>query len=64
MLKKLSEPRWGFAGEEHTSLTHSGSNYVYSGYAPQLAAQLRISSTDTNLVGMGGNLGVYLTGPL
>lgn len=35
-----------------------------TGYAPQLASQLRITSTQTNLVGMGGNLGVYLTGPL
>jgi hypothetical protein len=35
-----------------------------SGYAPQLAAKLNITSTQSNLVGLGGNLGVYLTGPL
>ncbi|ORY24135.1 major facilitator superfamily domain-containing protein [Naematelia encephala] len=42
----------------------SGSNYVYSAYAPQLASQLVISSTQVNLVGTAGNLGVYMTGPL
>ncbi|WVQ97537.1 hypothetical protein IAU59_004651 [Kwoniella sp. CBS 9459] len=42
----------------------SGSNYVYSAYAPQLATQLRVSSTIGNLIGLAGNLGVYLTGPL
>ncbi|KAL1408363.1 GTP-binding protein rbg1 [Vanrija albida] len=42
----------------------SGSNYVYSGYAPQLTSKLGITSTQANLVGLGGNLGVYLTGPI
>ncbi|OCF33961.1 hypothetical protein I316_04307 [Kwoniella heveanensis BCC8398] len=42
----------------------SGSNYVYSAYAPQLATELRVSSTVGNLIGLAGNLGVYLTGPL
>ncbi|WVF70375.1 hypothetical protein IAT40_005165 [Kwoniella sp. CBS 6097] len=42
----------------------SGSNYVYSAYAPQLATQLRVSSTIGNLIGLAGNLGVYMTGPL
>ena len=42
----------------------SGSNYVYSAYAPQLASQLVLSSTQVNLVGTAGNLGMYLTGPL
>ncbi|CAK9784994.1 unnamed protein product [Cutaneotrichosporon oleaginosum] len=42
----------------------SGSNYGYSGYAPQLASKLGLSSTQINLVGLGGNLGVYLTGPI
>nr|XP_018266005.1 uncharacterized protein I303_02383 [Kwoniella dejecticola CBS 10117]OBR88163.1 hypothetical protein I303_02383 [Kwoniella dejecticola CBS 10117] len=42
----------------------SGSNYVYSAYAPQLATKLVVSSTIGNLIGLAGNLGVYLTGPL
>ncbi|WVR04228.1 hypothetical protein IAU60_001228 [Kwoniella sp. DSM 27419] len=42
----------------------SGSNYVYSAYAPQLATQLVASSTIGNVIGLAGNLGVYLTGPL
>ncbi|GMK57695.1 hypothetical protein CspeluHIS016_0405290 [Cutaneotrichosporon spelunceum] len=42
----------------------SGSNYGYSGYAPQLASKLGLSSTQINLVGLGGNLGVYLSGPV
>ncbi|RSH79161.1 uncharacterized protein EHS24_001199 [Apiotrichum porosum] len=42
----------------------SGSNYVYSGYAPQLASTLDITSTDSNLIGLGGNLGMYITGPI
>ena len=37
---------------------------VYSAYAPQLAEQLTISSTQVNLVGTAGNLGMYLMGPL
>ncbi|WWC87403.1 uncharacterized protein L201_002292 [Kwoniella dendrophila CBS 6074] len=41
----------------------SGSNYVYSAYAPQLASKLNVSSTVGNLIGLAGNLGVYLTGP-
>lgn len=42
----------------------SGSNYVYSAYAPQLATELVISSTQVNLIGLAGNLGMYLAGPL
>lgn len=41
----------------------SGTNYVYSAYAPQLAKRLNITSTQTNLIGMAGNLGVY-SGPV
>lgn len=43
---------------------YSGSNYVYSGYAPQLGKRLNISSTQINLIGMAGNLGVYSSGPV
>lgn len=34
------------------------------GYAPQLSSQLSLTSTQANLIGLGGNLGVYLTGPI
>ncbi|GAA5906019.1 hypothetical protein JCM8208_006319 [Rhodotorula glutinis] len=40
-----------------------GLNYCYSAYAPQLANRLGLSSTQTNLVGAAGNLGVYLSSP-
>nr|ODO00874.1 hypothetical protein L204_01597 [Cryptococcus depauperatus CBS 7855] len=42
----------------------SGSNYVYSAYAPQLANQLVVGATVVNLVGLAGNFGVYMSGPL
>ncbi len=42
----------------------SGSNYVYSAYAPQLASQLSINSTTVNLIGLAGNLGMYASGPM
>ncbi|GAA5941718.1 uncharacterized protein JCM15063_002651 [Sporobolomyces koalae] len=40
-----------------------GLNYLFSAYAPQLAARLRLTSTQTNIVGAAGNLGVYLSSP-
>ncbi|WWD21864.1 hypothetical protein CI109_106352 [Kwoniella shandongensis] len=42
----------------------SGSNYVYSAYAPQLASKLSISATTVNLIGLAGNFGVYTSGPV
>ena len=33
-------------------------------YAPQLATQLHLSSTQVNLVGLAGNAGMYTMGPL
>jgi hypothetical protein len=51
-------------GRRGSEAVSSGSNYVYSAYAPQLATQLVISSTQVNLIGLAGNLGMYLTGPL
>lgn len=36
--------------------------YVYSAWAPQFAQRLKLSSTETNLVGTMGNLGMYATG--
>ncbi|KDN51185.1 hypothetical protein RSAG8_00814, partial [Rhizoctonia solani AG-8 WAC10335] len=42
----------------------SGTNYVYSAYAPQLGAKLHLTHTQINIVGIAGNLGVYCSGPL
>ncbi|KAF8607493.1 MFS general substrate transporter [Ceratobasidium sp. AG-I] len=41
----------------------SGTNYVYSAYAPQLGAKLHLSHTQLNVVGIAGNLGMYCSGP-
>lgn len=38
--------------------------YLYSAYAPQLAAQLSLNATSTSFIGMVGNLGMAMTGPL
>lgn len=42
----------------------SGTNYIYSAYAPQLGARLHISHTQVNIVGLAGNFGVYVFGPV
>ncbi|CAE6420344.1 putative membrane protein YMR155W OS=Saccharomyces cerevisiae (strain ATCC 204508 / S288c) GN=YMR155W PE=1 SV=1 [Rhizoctonia solani AG-1 IB] len=42
----------------------SGTNYVYSAYAPQLGAKLQLTHTQINIVGIAGNLGVYCSGPI
>lgn len=39
----------------------SGTNYVYSAYAPQLGARLGLTHTQLNMVGLSGNMGVYST---
>lgn len=39
-----------------------GTNYVYSAWAPQFAERLRLSSTESNLIGLSGNLGQYTMG--
>ena len=36
--------------------------YVYSAWAPQFAERLKLSSTQSNLVGLFGNLGMYSLG--
>ncbi|PWN48388.1 MFS general substrate transporter [Violaceomyces palustris] len=42
----------------------AGSNYAFSSFAPQLQESLHLTSTQINLVGIAGNAGVYLSGPL
>ncbi|KAH9887817.1 MFS general substrate transporter [Xylariomycetidae sp. FL2044] len=39
-----------------------GTNYVYSAWAPQFADRLRLSATESNLIGLFGNLGMYSMG--
>ncbi|PHH58878.1 hypothetical protein CDD81_4184 [Ophiocordyceps australis] len=39
-----------------------GTNYVYSAWAPQFAERLRLSATQSNVIGLSGNLGMYLLG--
>lgn len=42
----------------------SGTNYVFSAYAPQLGSRLNINHTQLNIVGIAGNAGVYSSGPI
>ncbi|KAI6500616.1 hypothetical protein MCOR13_005907 [Pyricularia oryzae] len=39
-----------------------GTNYVYSAWAPQFADKLRLSTTQSELIGVAGNLGMYTMG--
>ncbi|KAI1763770.1 MFS general substrate transporter [Hypoxylon sp. FL1150] len=39
-----------------------GTNYVYSAWAPQFADKLLLSATESNLIGLAGNLGMYSLG--
>lgn len=41
----------------------AGSNYGFSAYSPQLQERLHLTSTQINIVGVMGNMGVYLSGP-
>lgn len=41
----------------------AGSNYGFSSYSPQLQERLALTSTQINIVGVMGNVGVYLSGP-
>ncbi|KAF8839373.1 MFS general substrate transporter [Paxillus ammoniavirescens] len=42
----------------------SGTNYSYSAYAPQLGARLHVSHTQLNVIGLAGNMGVSVSGPV
>ncbi|KAI1186218.1 MFS general substrate transporter [Nemania serpens] len=39
-----------------------GTNYVYSAWAPQFADRLHLSATESELIGLAGNMGMYLMG--
>ncbi|KAL5508642.1 hypothetical protein ACEPAH_6261 [Sanghuangporus vaninii] len=61
--KVLSAPRLITLVSSIVVALCAGTNYVFSAYAPQLAARLRISHTKLNVIGLAGNIGVYSTGP-
>ncbi|KIW08762.1 uncharacterized protein PV09_00700 [Verruconis gallopava] len=39
-----------------------GTNYAYSAWAPQFAERMHLSSTQSNLIGSMGNIGMYASG--
>ncbi|KAF2136765.1 uncharacterized protein K452DRAFT_236919 [Aplosporella prunicola CBS 121167] len=39
-----------------------GTNYAYSAWAPQYAERLQLSTTQSNLIGVAGNIGMYASG--
>jgi hypothetical protein len=39
-----------------------GTNYVYSAWAPQFADRLHLTATESNLIGLAGNMGMYSMG--
>ncbi|KAI3332317.1 MFS general substrate transporter [Xylariaceae sp. AK1471] len=39
-----------------------GTNYVYSAWGPQFADKLHLSATESELIGLAGNLGMYSMG--
>ncbi|KAJ3885821.1 major facilitator superfamily domain-containing protein [Lentinula edodes] len=42
----------------------AGTNYVFSAYSPQLGSRLGLTHTQLNLIGLGGNVGVYISAPI
>ncbi|KAA1479102.1 MFS general substrate transporter [Dentipellis sp. KUC8613] len=60
----LSVPRMTTLGTSLLVALSSGTNYVVSAYAPQLGARLHLTHTQLNYVALGGNVGVYTSGPI
>lgn len=54
---------WALLGSVLISIS-AGSTYVFSSYAPQLQTALHLSSTQLNVLGLAGNMGMYMSGPL
>ncbi|POR36644.1 Putative membrane protein [Tolypocladium paradoxum] len=52
----------GTRPDSHPSADPRLLQYVYSAWAPQFAERLKLSSTQSNLVGLFGNLGMYSLG--
>ena len=61
---KRQQRRWvSLLGSVIIALS-AGSTYVFSSYAPQLQEALHLSSTQLNILGLAGNLGMYMSGPV
>ena len=54
---------WALLGSLLIAIS-AGSTYVFSSYAPQLQTALHLSSTQLNVLGLAGNMGMYMSGPL
>ncbi|KAI4736537.1 putative MFS transporter [Aureobasidium sp. EXF-12298] len=39
-----------------------GTNYAYSAWAPQYAERMKLSATQSNIIGSAGNIGMYASG--
>ena len=53
---------WLVAGLVWLTTPALRAQYVYSAWAPQFADKLRLTTTETNLIGLAGNLGQYSLG--
>ena len=46
------------------AMISAGTNYVFSLYGPQLSQILSFNQSQTSLIAMSGNFGVFLMGPV
>ncbi|KUJ06247.1 MFS general substrate transporter [Mollisia scopiformis] len=60
--KSLNRARWVSSVAATCISLACGTNYVYSAWGPQFGARLKLSSTEQNLIGAFGNLGMYAMG--
>jgi MFS family permease len=62
--KKIQVLRYISLASSFIVALSAGSNYGFSSYSPQLQERLHLTSTQINIVGVMGNMGVYLSGPI
>ncbi|CAG9938509.1 unnamed protein product [Clonostachys rosea f. rosea IK726] len=64
MAANITVNRWRIIASIAATLVAlaCGTNYVYSAWAPQFAQRLKFSVTQSNLIGLFGNLGMYTLG--
>jgi MFS family permease len=60
--KSLNRARWVSSVAATCISLACGTNYVYSAWGPQFGTKLKLSSTEQNLIGAFGNLGMYAMG--
>ncbi|KAE8444479.1 hypothetical protein EG329_000463 [Mollisiaceae sp. DMI_Dod_QoI] len=60
--KSLNRARWISSVAATCISLACGTNYVYSAWGPQFGSKLKLSSTEQNLIGAFGNLGMYAMG--